>query len=98
MISARPPIRINRTPVLTLLAMAIAEPLDCPYEAALTFGQFVPGPGARAKTPRLWGSEATQKIRGRHARAAELKPCGQAVPGRATRSRLGRRSHPPRAV
>jgi hypothetical protein len=34
---------------------------------------------ASAKTRRLWGCEATQKL----VRAAELKPCGQAVPGRA---------------
>jgi hypothetical protein len=79
MAPAPPPIRVNRAPVLTLWATAVAERLGYPPETAPTLGRLVAGSSARAKARRLGISDEKQDAEEPHARAAELKPRRQTV-------------------
>ena len=54
---APPAIRVNRAPVLTLWAAAVAEALGHPEDTALTLGSVVADTAARAKARRLGISE-----------------------------------------
>src|SRR5271169_6605133 len=76
---APPPIRVNRAPVLTLWATAVAERLGHPPETALTLGRFVAGSSARAKGRRLGIIEERHEAEERHAQAAALEPRRQIV-------------------
>ena len=77
--SIPPPIRVNRSPVLTLWATVVAERLGYPPETAMTLGRFVAGSSARAKARRLGIIDEAQEAEERRAAAAELKPRTQTV-------------------
>jgi hypothetical protein len=66
---ARPPIRVNRAPVLTLWAAVVAEGLGHPPETALSLASAVAGTAARAKARRLGLAEE-------HAGDTPAKPAG----------------------
>lgn len=70
----RPPIRVNRAPVLTLWAVVVAERLGYPPDTALTLGRFVAGSSARAKARRLGMMEEKAEAEERRTKAAEIKP------------------------
>ncbi len=76
---APPPIQVNRAPVLTLWATAVAERLGHPPDTALTLGRFVAGSSARAKARRLGIMDEALDAAERHAHAAALKPHRQTV-------------------
>ena len=68
-----PPIRVNRTPVLTLWATVVVERLGHPPETALTLGRFVAGSSARAKAQRLGIIDEEHEAEEPHAQAAALR-------------------------
>jgi hypothetical protein len=74
-------IRINRAPVLTLWAAAVAERLGHDRDAALTLGRAVAGLNAQSKGRRLGIFEEPAPDEPRAARAAKGRP-------RARRERL----------
>lgn len=77
--TASPPIRVNRAPVLTLWATVVAERLGHPPATALTLGRFVAGSSARAKARRIGRIDDKQQAEERNAHAAALKPRRQTV-------------------
>jgi hypothetical protein len=82
----RPPIRINRAPVLTLWAAVVAERLGHDEDAALTLGKAVAGLNAQSKGRRLGIFEAPEREKPEKAaeaprRARRLVPLlGRGVP------------------
>jgi hypothetical protein len=75
----RPPIRVNRAPILALWAAIVAEHLGHPPTTALSLGRFVAGSSARAKGRRLGIVEERQETEERQAKAVEPKPHRQTV-------------------
>src|SRR5579875_1216583 len=57
----KPPVRVNRAPVLTLWAAVVAERLGHPPETALSLASFVAGTAARAKARRLGIAEEHER-------------------------------------
>src|SRR4051794_38129039 len=86
MIATNEPIRINRAPVLTLWAAAVAERLGFVCDTALTLGQAVAGSSAYAKGVSLGIIEPSPEVvREQSDRLAEVEQLrvdllGRAVP------------------
>jgi hypothetical protein len=68
---------VNRAPVLTLWATAVAE--GYPTDTALTLGRAVCGSSARAKARSIGIADDAQGAAERRERAAALKPQRQVV-------------------
>jgi hypothetical protein len=83
-------VTINRAPVLTLWAAAVAERMGHPWESALTLGKAVAGLNAQAKGRTLGiyaaraPGEASQRAKKRAADVEWITVCGRPVPARMT--------------
>jgi hypothetical protein len=67
--TASPPIRVNRAPVLTLWAAVVAERLGHPPATALSLASAVAGTAARAKARRLGIADEGDKAKDKAAAA-----------------------------
>lgn len=59
----KPPIRVNRAPVLALWAATVAERLGHPPETAMSLASAIAGIAARAKARRLGSADDTAAAR-----------------------------------
>jgi hypothetical protein len=75
----KPPVPVNRAPVLTLWATVVAERLDHSPETALLLGRYVCGSSARIKARRIGVADAAHDAEEWRAQAPALKQCREVI-------------------
>lgn len=75
---AKPPIRVNRAPLLALWVATVAERLGHPPETAMSLASAIAGIAARAKARRLGTEDAAPS--GRDASQASVVLLGHEIP------------------